>query len=122
MKSMDDVMKTSEQVMQFCSDKGADKRTAYMFSLFVEEMAANIVSHGFTKGRGGSIDLRLIYRDDSKVIRMRDDSLPFDPVSWLDKNSTDDPSRAMGIRMVVKLARKVTYMNSMEMNNLIIQI
>lgn len=122
MKNMDDVMETSEQVMKFCSDKGADRRTAFMFSLFVEEMAANIVNHGFGKGSGGSIDLRLIYRDDSKVIRMRDDSLPFDPVSWLEKNSTADPSRGMGIRMVVKLAKSVTHMNSMEMNNLIIQI
>lgn len=122
MRSMEDVMKVSEEVMGFVRDRGADRRDGIMLPLFIEEMAKNTITHGFGEGRRGSVDLRLVYRKDSKMIRLRDDGIPFDPVKWMEHNSGEDPSSGIGIRMVTGLARDVDYVPAMEMNNLLIHI
>lgn len=120
MKTMDDVMAASRQVMQFCREKGAPERTAMLTSLFVEEMAGNTVQHGFPKGRKGSIDLRLVYGENSKVIRLRDNGMPFDPVDWLERNHPEDPASTTGISLIVGLAKDVQYIPAMGLNNLMV--
>ena len=47
---------------------------------------------------------------------------PFDPVEWLEKNRSEDPTRNLGIRMVVALAKNVQHVRAMEINNLIISL
>jgi len=120
MHDMDEVINASEEVRNFCKERGADKTQAYMSALFIEEMAGNTIQHGYAEGKKGSVDLRFVFHDGSGVIRLRDDGQPFDPVRWLEKNSGEDPSSGLGIRMVTKLAKSVNYMASMEMNNLMI--
>ena len=122
MSSIDDVIAVSEGVMDFAKERGGDRRTCMMLSLFIEEMARNTIEHGFEGRPAGSIDIRLIYKDDSKTIRMRDDGKPFDPVEWIKRNEETDPSSGFGIRMVTKLAKSVNYLATMEINNLIIQL
>lgn len=119
---IDEVMKVSEEVRIFCIERGAKKSKANMLALFIEEMAGNTVLHGYPEGKKGNVDLRFVFRDDSGVIRLRDDGKPFDPVKWLEKNSGDDPASGLGIRVVTGLAKSVNYMASMEMNNLIIKL
>lgn len=122
MRTEDEVMKTSVMVREICGNRGIDPKTANMLSLFVEEMGMNIVEHGFVKPEEGSVDLRIIFHEDSYVIRLRDDGKPFDPVDWLKKNESDDPAVGLGIRMVTGLAKDVSYVRAMEMNNLIIKL
>lgn len=121
MHDMDEVIKTSEEVRQFCIERGTDAGKAMMMALFIEEMAGNTISYGFPKEHG-TVDLRFVLHDGTGAIRLRDDGKPFDPLMWLDKNSTDDPASGLGIRMVTKLAKQVNYMTSMEMNNLMITL
>ena len=118
--NMDEVIKASEEVRSFCIERGAKKGKANMLALFIEEMAGNTIMHGYSEANKGNVDLRFVYHDDSGVIRLRDDGKPFDPVKWLEKNSGDDPASGLGIRVVTGLAKSVSYMASMEMNNLII--
>ena len=93
-----------------------------MLGLFIEEMAGNTIEHGYAAGKKASVDLRFVFHDGSGVIRLRDDGRPFDPVRWLEKNSGDDPASGLGIRVVTGLARSVSYMAAMEMNNLVITL
>ena len=120
--TMEDVMAVSEQVMNFCLDKGATQRTATVTSLFVEEMTGNTVQHGFSEGQKGSIDLRLVYKENEQVIRLRDNGKPFDPVNWLERNHPDDPTSGAGIRIIVGLAKEVRYVQAMGLNNIMILI
>ena len=120
--NMDEVITASEEIRNFCLERGADKTKANMLSLFVEEMAGNTILHGYPKEKKESVDIRFVYHDDSAVIRLRDDGKPFDPLKWLEKNSSDDPVSGLGIRVVTGLAKNVTYMASMEMNNLVITL
>ena len=46
---IDEVVRLSEKVQDFCMAKGIDARRAYLAGLSMEEMAGNIVDHGFRK-------------------------------------------------------------------------
>ena len=122
MRSLEDVMNASKDVMTFCLKKGIDKRSAVMLSLFVEEMGTNGVFHGFKDVKDGSMDLRLICGDSLRVIRLRDNGRPFDPTEWLEKNHPANPESGLGIRVVTGLAKDVKYISAMELNNLTIQL
>jgi len=122
MHDMDEVIKVSEDVRQFCLDRGTGAGRAMMMALFVEEMAGNTIAYGYREGQHGTVDLRFVLHDGTGTIRLRDDGRPFDPVMWLEKNSTEDPASGLGIRVVTGLAKQVNYMTSMEMNNLTITL
>ncbi len=115
-------MAASQEIQRFCRAQGAAPKLSSLASLFVEEIAKNTVTHGFGTGRRGSIDLRLILREDKKVIRFRDDARPFNPVEWLEKNHPDDPTSCIGIRMIVAMAQDVNYVSAVGWNNLMITL
>lgn len=120
MQTMDQVMAVSEQVMRFCKDKGADRRTAMLTALFVEEMAGNTVQHGFLDQHPCSIELRFLYGTEMRSIRLRDNGRPFDPLDWIERNHPEDPCSGAGIRIIVGLAKEVQYIPTMGLNNLMV--
>ena len=121
-KDMEQVVDMSEKARQFCLKRGEDQKMANHVALFIEEMAKNTVQYGFEKVRNGRIELRLILRDQKKIIRIKDNGRPFDPLRWLEENNPKDPSQNMGIRMIVALAKKVHYIPGMELNNIIVEL
>ena len=121
-KDMEQVVDMSEKARQFCLKRGEDEKMANHVALFIEEMAKNTVQYGFEKVRNGRIELRLILRDQKKMIRIKDNGRPFDPLRWLEENNPKDPSQNMGIRMIVALAKKVHYIPGMELNNIIVEL
>ena len=121
--SMNGVVGVSEQVQRFCLDRGIDARRAYLAGLSMEEMAGNIVEHGFEKdSKKHSIDVRVVYKDGEVILRTRDDCVPFDPGERQKLAAGDDVTRNIGIRMVFKIARDVQYQNILGLNVLTIRI
>ena len=119
--TMEDVVRTSEEIEDFCAKHGTDRRTAVRMALFTEELGGNIVRYG--KPRGGralSADLRLFVSGDRIVLTLRDYCQAFDPTLWYDANRSDDPERETGIRMVMALAQEKYYFNAFNSNNLVI--
>ena len=50
--------------------------------------------------------------------RLRDNGVRFDPVRYMELHKEDDPSRGLGIRMVMKMVREANYIHSLGLNNL----
>ena len=100
------------------------ERTAYLTSLAIEEMATNVVKHGFTKDdRDHTLSVRLVDKDDELILRFRDDSPGFDPRSKYEAIFRNpDISRMIGLRMIMAEAREVSYTSMFSLNNLIIRI
>ena len=125
-QAMEMTVRTSEEVVEasrradtFCREHGESPRNSMMIALCIEEMANNIVEHGFTKGgKDHSIDIRLLFKDGRKVIRIRDNCVNFDPIHYLELHSDEDPTVHIGIRMVMKMVKEANYVNSLGLNNL----
>ena len=123
LRSMDDVVSVAEQVQNFCAARGIDKRRAYLAGLSMEEMAGNIVDHGFTKDKKKHmVDVRVVHKDDDVILRIKDDCVPFDPAERLRRFNGDDPAKNIGIRMILGMARDVQYQNILGLNVLTIRI
>ena len=122
-RSVEEVVTVSERVQDFCLSRGIDAKNACFAALFLEEMAGNVVEHGFTKDtKQHTIDIRVAQKDGEVILRIRDDCVPFDPGEREKIVSPDDPVKNIGIRMVYRMAKKVEYQNILGLNVLTIRI
>ncbi|MBR7092086.1 MAG: ATP-binding protein [Clostridia bacterium] len=107
----------------FCLARGESVRNSNMISLCIEEMTNNIVQHAFDKDdKKHSVDIRLVFRDGKKMIRIRDNCASFDPTKYFELHKTDDPMSHIGIRMVMKMVKNANYFNSLGLNNLTLEL
>ena len=121
--SMGDVIKVAESVQAFCRARGMDEKTSYHAALAMEEMAGNIVDHGFTKdNKEHSIDIRVVHKEDDIILRMRDDCIPFNPGERLKLTDSENPVSNIGIRTIFAMARDVSYQSILGMNVLTIKV
>lgn len=122
-KSVEDVVTVSRQVQQFCLERGVSRRGAYLSGLAMEEMAGNVVEHGFTKDRKAhTVDLRVAHKDGDVILRVKDDCVPFDPRERQRLTEPEDPTRNIGLRILFQTARDVQYQNILGLNVLTIRI
>ena len=122
-ENLEDVSETSARVQEFCDAHDIAARPGYYAALCLEEMAANVVKHGFSlDNKKHSLNARAIYLNDSIMLRLKDDCRAFDPTEMAkfigDEKSFDN----IGIRMVKKIADDVTYQNMLGLNVLTILI
>ncbi|MCR5450854.1 MAG: ATP-binding protein [Solobacterium sp.] len=121
--TMEEVVMIAEQTQQFCLEHGVGERRSYLSALFLEEMAGNVVSHGFVKDRKPHrVDIRVILKGDDVILRIRDDCIPFDPSERQKLTEHDDPVKNIGIKMMYRMAKDIKYQNILGMNVLMITI
>ena len=116
------IAEVAEEARIFCLKNNMSKREAMMTSLFIEKNLMNTITHGKKGGQAVQVDLRVIRRDGSLVIRFRDNGKPFNPVEWYEKNHPEDLSSGLGIRIIVGLAKDANYVPAMGLNNLMLTI
>ena len=91
-----------------------------MIALGAEEMVANIIVNGYKKTSHNYIDVNLKLLEDTMILRIRDDGVPFDPTKYeYDNNenySTD------GIDLIKKVTDKISYMRILNLNNTVFEI
>ena len=122
-RSIEDVVSVAERVQAFCLSRGVDARRAYLAGLSMEEMAGNIVDHGFTKDhKRHSIDVRVVHKNDDVILRIKDDCVPFDPGERQEITEGDDILKNIGIIMVFRTANDIQYQNILGLNVLTIRI
>lgn len=122
-RSMEEVVTISQRVQAFCAERGIDARRSYLAGLAMEEMAGNIVEHGFAgDNRSHSIDVRVVHKDDDIILRLRDDCKPFDPETMNRIAEGDDAGANIGIRMIFRILKDVEYQNILGMNVLTMKI
>ena len=121
--SIGEVVTISQKVQAFCLERGIDSRRAYLAGLSMEEMAGNIVEHGFGKdSRKHYVDIRVVHKAEDVILRIKDDCVPFDPGDRSRMADDGDITRNIGIKMVFRMARDVQYQNILGLNVLTIRI
>ena len=90
-----------------------------------EEIACNIFEHNKPlKNRKITIDVFVAITDNNINIRLRDNCTKFNIVEKYNtcKYDPEHPEKNLGIRVVMKSAKSVEYVNTFGMNNLIITL
>ena len=115
--SMDQLIPAVREIEGFCASRGLDPKTTNHIALCVEEMASNVIQHGFSHDdKPHHLSIRLLHKKDRWVLRFRDDCTAFDPVQYVPA----DQESAIGLRIVMGMADEVRYTSSLSLNNLII--
>lgn len=123
LNDMERVIGVSESLQDFCRSRGVDERRAYLASLFVEEMAGNVILHGFTKDKKKHhINVCIACKPDVLIISIKDDCKPFDINQRWKMTDQEDVTRNIGIRMISKLASSIDYQNVLGLNVLAITL
>ena len=121
--SMAEVVSVSQQIGDFCLERGIDRRRAYFAGLCMEEMAGNVIKHGFGKdGKKNHIDIRVVHKGDNMILRIRDNCTAFNPAERANAMEPGETGKNIGIRMVYKIAGDVSYQNLLGLNVLTIRI
>ena len=122
--SMFDIMGISRVSIAFIMENGFNKQDANKVSLAIEELAGNIVQHGFMDGRHHHVYIRILVKGDEMILRLRDDCRPFDPVEKyrIELMLDNDPENGIAIKMMMRMCKEIKYNRIYCMNNLIIHV
>ena len=121
--SEENVVSIAEKVQTFCEEKGIDRRRSNLAGLALEEMAGNVIAHGFNKdSKKHTVDVRVVYKDDGVILRLKDDCVNFDPAERYSVEDPDDIMKNIGIRMIYKMTEDVQYQNIFGLNVLSVKI
>ncbi len=123
LRELPEVTQTAVQVQNFCEEHGISRKRSAYAGLCLEEMAGNIVQHGFHKDRRAHVvEVRVVIQGGGAVLRIKDDCIPFDPKERYEMTAPDDPASNIGIRLVYALADEVEYQNLLGLNVLTIRL
>lgn len=120
--SMDEVVNLSSDVIDFSRNHTIDERRSVIAGLCIEEMAGNIVRHGFDGRKEYCIDVRVVYKDGSLLIRLKDNCRAFNPREVQSLYEPKDFTRNIGLRIVSQMAADMSYNNCLGINVLTITI
>ncbi|MDO4940293.1 MAG: MATE family efflux transporter [Erysipelotrichaceae bacterium] len=123
-KTFDEAMNLSRDVFEFCKDNNLSKKARTTVPVCIEEMTVNIFEHGYTKKevKDKRVDVFVSIEGEEINIRIRDNSVPFNPSTRNTIFNPEDPCKNIGIRMISNLAKEMTYQNLFGFNNTIIKI
>ena len=77
---LESLQEIRKHVQAAAAEAGLDKRDVYRLALAVDEVATNIVTHGYTEaGREGSVGVRADADEDHLTVALEDSGVEFDP-------------------------------------------
>ena len=122
--SLEKCIQVSNQIVELCEAHGFGGRTAYFAGLCAEEIATNILKHGFKYKRADvNAEIRATISGDTLIMRVRDNGIAFNMNSLAKILSEDQtPYKNLGIKIICAAATEISYYNLYGMNTTIIRI
>ena len=109
--TVEDVVSVSRRVEEFCLDRGVDKRRSMFAGLALEEMAGNVVEHGFEKdNKQHTVDIRVSIKDEDVILQVTDNCIPFNPGDRVKIEQPADGVSNLGIKKVLSEAKSTKYL------------
>jgi serine/threonine-protein kinase RsbW len=104
-------------VIAATTEAGLDTKSAYGLRLAVDEIATNIITHGYEEaGKSGDVSLSGLLTDSALTIVLEDSGIPFDPLSHnlpseddLNLPLEDRTIGGLGIMLVLNGVDKFSY-------------
>jgi serine/threonine-protein kinase RsbW len=90
--TLDSLEPIGKYVLAAASEAGLDRKAAYRLRLAVDELATNVIVHGYQESRlNGQIDLWTDIDDQHLSIGMEDSGTPYDPLKTPPPPDLDEP-------------------------------
>ncbi len=116
----DEAVGISEKLIDYCVSRGIDKNKANTVGIAAEELTLNIGKYGYKNIKRSYIDICLVKSENSLILRLRDDGIPFDPLEY--KHDEADKYNLGGIELIKRMADKMEYTRVLNMNNTVVEI
>ena len=122
-KDKGNAVQASEAFYGFYNEKGIGKRKALILSMCVEEIAMNIIQHGFSADkRKHTLEIRTVCKKEECLLHFRDDCASFDPIKYIELHNNECQPDHIGLHMIMNMVDDATYLNSLGLNNLILKV
>ncbi|MBR1450748.1 MAG: ATP-binding protein [Lachnospiraceae bacterium] len=118
--SDEEAVNVSKQVIEFCLAENMDRDQANALGIAAEELIANIGRYGYADSKDKYIDVCLSRTGDIIYLRLRDDGIPFDPVSY--EPPEHEEFEMGGLELIKRMAVKINYMRVINLNNTVIEV
>ncbi|MEY2984094.1 MAG: hypothetical protein RLZZ568_711 [Cyanobacteriota bacterium] len=111
-------------IMKAANQCGLDKKSAYKLRLAVDEIATNIIIHGYQEaGRSGDITVEAAINEAQLTVTIEDTGEPYDPThhhlpseSDLSTSLEDRPVGGLGIYLVLEGVDEFQYQHDGDRN------
>ncbi|MBW4561843.1 MAG: ATP-binding protein [Mojavia pulchra JT2-VF2] len=113
--TLDSLSEIATYVMEAAKAAGLDKKTSYKLRLAVDEIATNIIVHGYEEaGREGLVVCQAILADESLTITLEDTGEQYDPTKQALPNDMDLPMEqrqigGLGVYLTIQGVDKFIY-------------
>ena len=121
--NLHECVETLDEAHALCRDRGVDNRRTDYVLLLIEETTTNVVEHGISKGEGSIIVVRILFDKDRIILSIKDDCRYFNPITYYASlQGSGNGESDFGLRIVMNVAKKVSYTNCFNLNNLRIEV
>lgn len=124
LNSVEEVSALLDSVSEFCKNHEIDSKRAFFTQIALEELAMNVITHGFAKSelKDPSIYVRITYDEGNIHLRFQDNCPSFNVMKYCAGLQKANPERNVGLRLVSKISKEMSYVNLLNTNNLVITI
>ena len=102
-----------QHIERFGKGVGLPKKQIFQINLALDEIFTNIVSYGYPDGNAHWIDFRLRYANDTVLICIEDQGIPFDPVTAPTAGSVPPlercPLGGLGLHILKRIMDDIAY-------------
>jgi len=113
---MEEVINISRKVWDFCDSHNIGKKQKNCAALCVEELAGNIVRHGFSGKKNRRLDIRVSYIGGDIIISLKDDCVAFNPTEAAKLFDPEDITHNIGLRIAMNISKSMSYQNTFGLN------
>ncbi len=110
---LDEIRALRAFVADFCAEAGLASGVSHEITLVLEELAADVINHGFDPGTDQSLRATLTLDGDRIVLLLEDDGRAFDPLDAprpvLDGDAGMRPIGGLGVHLVENLVDGIDY-------------
>ena len=102
-----------EHLERYAESIGLPKKCTFEINLALEELFTNIFSYGFTDNTEHWIKIKISHDDETLIIRIEDDGVPFNPIA-AEKPDIESPPEerkigGLGIHLIKQLMDEIAY-------------
>jgi MFS family permease len=111
------ITQSSAGITEFCGLNKLGSKLTMAISLAIEEILVLIRSQSLADDAAATINVRVLIEENTVILRIRNGGKNINPVDYAGNSGEMGEAEAIGIKMLLALARNIDYRNTFGINN-----